>query len=331
MSKSLLIPTENDYLDAHGEQAEQKEYNELWTNKLSKERDENGQLKFPWTFEVVQGFFKQSDPATDDRTFNYVNEHMGRLKTWEQITGELLKLNQEAPDDVEYKLLFLARHGQGYHNTIVEKYSIELWNKELHKLGDYDGIHYGPDPELTEKGIKQAQENHQLWEDEIKNGAPIPDKFYVSPLQRSCNTLKITWDGLKPDSKTPFIKEKLRETIGKNLCDKRSSKSIIKDRFGIYGFNTDGITEEEDVYFTDTRESMVDQSIRINEFLQELFNSDCNKDGKVDKKLSLSNIFISTHSHAGTIRAFLNVLFHRNFTISTGGMIPVVVKGKKRF
>ncbi|KAI5951057.1 PMU1 [Candida jiufengensis] len=330
MSKSLLIPTENDYLDAHGDQTEQKEYNELWKNKLSKERNSQGELIFPWSFEVVQGFFKQSDESTDDRTFNYVNEHMGRLKSWEDITGELLKLNQQAPDNVEYKLLFLARHGQGYHNTIVEKYGLEQWEKKLHKLGDYEGVHYGPDPELTEIGQKQAKENHDLWEKEIKLGAPIPDKFYVSPLQRSCNTLKITWDGLKPDSKIPYVKEKLRETIGKNLCDKRSSKSIIKDRFGIYGFNTDGIIEEEDTFFTDIRETMVEQSIRINEFLQELFSSDCDSNGKVNKEKSIENIFISTHSHAGTIRAFLNVLFHRNFTISTGGMIPVVIKGTKR-
>ncbi|CAI5756880.1 unnamed protein product [Candida verbasci] len=325
--KSLLIPTESDYIDAHGDTKPEEQFRETW-NKLRLEKDANGNYKYPWDFEVVQGFFKQSDDSTDDRVFNYALDHMGRLKSWKEIVSDLEKLNSEAPDNVEYKLLILARHGEGWHNRVVNKHGLEAWDNKYHALTTDGEITYAPDPELTDIGIKQAQENRDLWKKEIELGAPIPSKFFVSPLQRSSNTLVITWQDLKPKDKQPIVVEKIRETIGKNLCDKRSSKTIIDQRFGKYGFKTDGIVEE-DIYFGDERESMTHQSMRINEFLQDLFESDC-KNGKVDKNLAKENIAISTTSHAGTIRCFINVLNHRKFTISTGGMIPIVCRGTRR-
>ncbi|KAI3402692.2 PMU1 [Candida oxycetoniae] len=328
---SLLIPTYNDYTDAHEGSAQQEQYYKEW-EKLKTKRNDQGRLEFPWDFEVVQGFFKQSDPNTNDEVFNYATDHMGRLKPWSEIISRLSEMNRSAPENVEYKLLFLARHGNGYHNFVVEKYGIEAWSAKYHSMEEVDGIRYAPDPELTELGIAQAEENHQFWVSELNEGAPIPSKFYVSPLQRSCKTLQITWKDLKPQDKHPLVVEKIRETIGLNLCDKRSSKSKINERFGKFGYNTDGITEEEDVYFTyDKRETMIEQSVRVNEFLQQLFESDCYTDGKVNKSLAEESTFISTHSHAGTIRCFLNVIKHRNFTISTGGMIPVVIKGTRRY
>ncbi|KAG5421250.1 PMU1 [Candida metapsilosis] len=326
---SLLIPTENDYLDAHAGQEQQQQYKQLWQTKLKNKRGSEGQLEFPWEFETVPGFFKQSDAATDDAVFNYATDHMGRLQSWEDIIQQLTQLNQEAPGNVEYKLLFLARHGNGYHNQVVETYGLDRWNRELHKLSNIDGIEYAPDPQLTSLGMAQAEENHQLWQQELKEGAPIPSKFFVSPLQRSCQTLQITWADLKPKGIVPHVDELIRETIGKNLCDKRSPKRVIQQRFP--DFNTDGVVDEEDVLFGEERESMIDQSIRINKFLQNLFDSDYDlKEDKVDKTLAKEHAFIATYSHAGTIRCFINVLGHRNFTISTGGMLPVVVKGTRR-
>ena len=74
---------------------------------------------------------------------------------------------------------------------------------------------------------------------------------------------------------------------------------------------------------------MPEQSLRLNGYLQDLFEQDC-KSGKVDKKLAVDNIFISTTSHSGTIRSVINVVGHRNFTVSTGGMLPIVVKATRR-
>lgn len=37
-------------------------------------------------------------------------------------------MNGESGDGVEYKLLFLGRHGQGYHNVAEEFYGTEMWD-----------------------------------------------------------------------------------------------------------------------------------------------------------------------------------------------------------
>ncbi|KAG7663605.1 PMU1 [[Candida] subhashii] len=326
--QSLLVPTQDDYDDAHADTEAELKYHETFRTFLKDEKDENGNWVYPWSFEVVQGFFKQSDPATNDLKFNYAWEHMGRLKSWEDIISELKELNDNANENESYKLIFCARHGQGYHNLIVQKYGIQAWIDKYHALSTDGEYTWAPDPNLTETGVKQSEENNELWKQELSLGAPMPSKFFVSPMQRSSRTFVNTWDDIKPKDVHPVVKEKIRETLGKNLCDQRSPKRVIDERFGKYGFITDELVEE-DIYFTETRETMVEQSIRVNQFVQELFESDVTN-GIVDKEKKQAHTFISTTSHAGTIRCFINVFQHRHFTISTGGMIPIVVKATRR-
>ncbi|RLV93939.1 putative phosphoglycerate mutase [Spathaspora sp. JA1] len=326
--QSLLIPTQGDFDDAHGDVEEELKYDEHYKTERQA-KDESGNWIYPWNFEVVSGFFKQTDPKTDDLKFNYSFENMGRLKSWEDIISELQQLNENASDNESYKLIFFARHGQGYHNLVIQKYGLQAWLDKYHAMTTDGETTWAPDAALTETGIKQAQENNQLWKQEIRLGAPIPSKFYVSPMQRSSNTCVLTWNDIKSQDQRPVVKEKLRETVGTNLCDMRSTKTVIDQRFGQYGFVTDEIVEQ-DIYFTDVRETMVEQSIRVNQFLQELFEQDLQNDGAVDKTKAHEKTFVSTTSHAGTIRCFINVLKHRHFTISTGGMIPIVIKATRR-
>lgn len=103
--QSLLTPTKTDYSDAHGNSEGAQQYKEKWI-KIKHQRDENGNLKYPWDFEVVHGFFVQSDMSTDDFGFNHTFQNMGRKKSWEDIKAELIQLNNEAPDNVQYKLIF---------------------------------------------------------------------------------------------------------------------------------------------------------------------------------------------------------------------------------
>lgn len=327
---SLLIPTTNDYDDAHGQESEEVVYQEK-LSQLSDSMNSNGNLVYPWAFETVNGFFKQSDPTTDDLEFNYATEDFGKTKSWPQMMEEIEKLNKEAGENECYKLLFLARHGQGFHNVCVNKYGAEEWYRKWHSMRTDGEMVWAPDPMLTELGINQAKENNQAWKAQIAKGAPIPSKFFVSPLQRSSHTLVYTWNDIKPEEKRPLVTESIRETMGLNLCDKRSSASVIRERFGKYGFILDELTEEDESYLPDTREKLHEQAIRVNGFLQNLFNEDWNDaTSATDPLKKLQNSVISTTSHAGTIRCFIMVLGHRHFTISTGGMIPIVVKGTRR-
>ena len=102
--QSLLTPTKTDYSDAHGNSEGAQQYKEKWI-KIKHQRDENGNLKYPWDFEVVHGF---SSRAICPQTI------LGLIilfktwveKSWEDIKAELIQLNNEAPDNVQYKLIF---------------------------------------------------------------------------------------------------------------------------------------------------------------------------------------------------------------------------------
>lgn len=320
---SLLIPSECDYEDAHA----QPEIEQLYQKKLQQVTE---QEDLKWTFETVQGFFKQSDPATQDLLFRYTEDHLGRVLSWDEIRARLHDLNLAAADNEVYKLVFCARHGQGYHNYVVDKYGIDAWNEKWYALGTDGDVTFGPDPMLTELGIAQAKENNEVWRKEIElHGGSVPSKFYVSPLQRSCWTLKYTWDGLKPASTRPLIMESIRETIGKNLCDKRSSKSVIQQRFPDYDIEP-GFSEDDQL-FTSERETSEDLCIRVNRFCQGLFEKDWDASkNAVAKQRAIDGSIINTTTHAGTIRSFIVVFGHRRFTISTGGMVPIVVKATRK-
>ncbi|KAG2736952.1 hypothetical protein G9P44_001042 [Scheffersomyces stipitis] len=327
---SLLIPTQNDYEDAHGELEAEREYYEYF-EKVKDQKDDNGNYIYPWDFEVVEGFFRQSHPETDDSVFNYALEDFGRTKSWPELIADLKQLNEAANDNEIYKLIFFARHGQGYHNVCVNKYGVEEWKRKWHSLKTDGEIVWAPDSNLTDLGIAQAKENKEAWKREIEKGAPIPSKFYVSPLQRSSRTLVHTWDDIKPRDIKPIVAESIRETLGVNLCDKRSTKTVIEERFGEYGFVLpEDVTEEDTLFQSDYRETMLEQTVRVSKFLHSLFDEDLAAHGGVDRAKSHKHSFVSTTSHAGTIRCFIIALKHRHFTISTGGMIPIVVKATRK-
>lgn len=278
------------------------------------------QLAEYWTFEIVPGYFKQSDKDTDDTTYDNNKEHFGRQKGWKEILSDLDELNSSAGADESYKVFFLARHGQGYHNVAHLKYGDEKWNEYWSKLYGDDELVWGPDPELTVLGLQQAAENNHQWKAEVEAGAPIPTKFFSSPFRRSIDTLIGTWkDIVELTDIKPLILEDLRETIGVHTCDMRSTKTIIKNKYESLGFIIENGFQEEDVYWKkDYRESNAEQAIRINRSFQHIFSNTPKEDA-----------LVSVTSHSGSIRTQLMVLGHRSFAIGTGGMIPVFVKAKK--
>lgn len=324
---STLIPTQNDYDDAHGLPELAVDYKKSMEERKN-DRDANNKPLYPWKFEVVKGFFKQAEDDTDDFKFRYTQDHLGRIKLWQEITAALEQLNATSGDNESYKLIFLARHGQGFHNVCVNKYGMDAWRQKWRRETTDGEIVFAPDPMLTELGIRQAKENNAAWKEEVQLGAPIPLKFYVSPLQRSSWTLVHTWDGIT--NAEPLVTESIREKLHVNLCDKRSPKRVIEERFGKYNFRLeDGFTEEDEIFQDHDRETLVQQSFRVNKFLQQLFDEEWNG-SKVDKAQAQKNSVISTTSHAGTIRAFITALGHRQFTISTGGMLPVIVRATRK-
>lgn len=275
-----------------------------------------------WTFEIVPNYFKQLSQETDETTFNYFKEHFGKLKPWKEILADLRKLNKEAEGSrVVYKVLFLGRHGQGYHNLANLKYGEKAWNEYWLKICGDGEIVWAPDPELTELGNAQAKDNYHQFKIELADGLQVPSKWYSSPFRRSVDTLIGTWDEIV-DLKAvgPLIMEDLRETIGVHFCDKRSPRSVIADKYVDRGFIIEDGFEEEDVYFKDDyREKVWEQALRQNRAFQHIFEN-----------TSADDDILSVTSHSGSIRTQLMVLGHRPFAIGTGGIIPVFVKATRK-
>lgn len=316
-TKSLLIPDSSDFKDAHSH----KDHDEIYNSVL------DSRYELPWRFSHVKGMFRQTVPEIDDMKFNYVFEDFGVITDWDDTVKRLRKLNKPKLSDrltlgkktkTKYKLLLLGRHGEGFHNLAARKYKGKEWIDKWRFLGTDGVINWGPDPELTEKGKLQAAENEVFLKSQLLKGMPIPSKFFVSPLKRSVETMFIEWEGLVEE---PMVVESLRETIGMNLCHKRSKKSIIQQGYPSLSFEQDFPEDDVlDTRYSHEREMLWQQFIRINLFLQDIFG---NKLGVTDE-----DEVISITCHAGTIRAFITVVGHRNFTIPKGGMIPILVKAE---
>ncbi|KAG0683882.1 hypothetical protein C6P40_004412 [Pichia californica] len=308
----------------------------LYNEKLNKRNPE-------WSFSIVPGFFKQSAPETDDLTYNSFDDHLGLSDglTWPSLVAKLDELNKSSdPSKERYKLIFSARHGQGYHNLAVQIFGIDEWNNHYSHLEGAttpDGIklNWAPDPFLTEKGQNQAKLMNATLKKEIKDfNCPLPTKLFSSPFTRSCQTLYITMDGIcmnnkiedsekpliAPSRLTPLIKEDLRETIGEHLCDKRSDKSTIEKRLNGWDFRFENGFQHDDIYYKDDwREPIHEQALRANSFLQDVFSND---------EYVNDQIVYST-SHSGEMKALIIATGHRQYAVPTAGMIPMLIKAVK--
>lgn len=108
-------------------------------------------------FSTVTGFFLQDEPSTDPSTIDYVSfqrisnevrfpsdlqsqakENFGLItdasstldSQWERFKHKIQELNNLGGSSVQYKVLFLGRHGQGVHNVAEQKYG-KAWDVSL--------------------------------------------------------------------------------------------------------------------------------------------------------------------------------------------------------
>ncbi|QSZ31660.1 hypothetical protein DSL72_001227 [Monilinia vaccinii-corymbosi] len=285
-------------------------------------------------FRNVVGYFLQDDQDTDSETFNYTTTNFGlkdrvydtdpefdpeRQKTqWERFENHVIKLNNQAPENVQYKVLYLGRHGEGYHNIKETEVGKEAWDCYWSHL-DGDANSTWADSQLAPTGVAQALVANEFWEKLIttQNISP-PQSYYVSPLTRCLETCSLTFSSLSfPHSSPPFIptiKELLREGISSHTCDRRRSKTYIHNLAPTWKFEPKFL--EEDPYwranYSETQEA---ENRRFKTLLDDIFMND-------------DSTFISLSSHSGAINTILRVISHRPFPLRTGAVIPVLIKGQ---
>ncbi|KAI4277209.1 MAG: hypothetical protein L6R35_006159 [Caloplaca aegaea] len=284
-------------------------------------------------YTTVTGYFLQDEAATNASTFSFTDTNFGLInrtyptdvnydprgkKTqWQRFANQVFKLNRDTPRGTQYRLLYLGRHGEGYHNAAESYHGTPAWNC-YYSLLDGNGTVTWDDARLTPAGVTQALTVNAYWASQIKTQkVPTPQNYYTSPLTRCLSTANLTFSGLKLPRRHPFVptvKEFFREGISGHTCDRRGSKSYIQNAFPSYKIEP-GFTETDQLWKAFLQETEVDQDIRSRTVLDDVFSMD-------------RATYISITSHSGEIASLLRVLGHRPFRLATGAVIPVLVKAE---
>ncbi|KAL4076311.1 histidine phosphatase superfamily [Scleroderma citrinum] len=243
-------------------------------------------------YETVVGYFVQDrpEPAQLPARFGLIDDSPDR---WTRFKASIQQLNVDTLDPVQYKVFFLGRHGEGYHNVALPKHGRQAWDDYWSKLNG------------------QVDEVHAEWQKEHRFGIPLPDKLYCSPLTRAIQTNERTFSGLLPGDRKTVIVENIRELLGIHTCDKRRTRSYIQETFPEYVIE-EGFAEEDQLWNPDIRETCNDIDVRAKEVLDMIFECD-------------TEHFISITAHGGFIKAFLRVTGHLEWSLPPG----VVIKASR--
>jgi len=271
-------------------------------------------------FSIIPGFFVQDNASTVQSIpprFGLVDDTPDR---WHSFVDKLKKLNEEAPDRTSYKVIFAGRHGEGWHNVAMAKYSKEDWNDHLAaQIGDGNLV-WGPDPMLTSVGEGQAAYANAMWKQELASNIPLPSKLYCSPLTRALKTCMITFDPIMDFKSLPIgrkllIVENCRERYGVSTCDQRRSRSYILSTFGEKVDVEETLAEEDVLFKSDDRETYEHVAERVRAVLDRVFEEG-NKD----------DLVISITAHNGWMNTLISVTGHARYELPTGGVLPMVIK-----
>lgn len=188
----------------------------------------------------------------------------------------------------------MGRHGEGFHNAAETFFGTPAWNCYYSELQGNGTVTWA-DAKLTDVGVQQATRVKKFWSHLIKDEKITPpETYYSSPLYRCLDTAKITFTGLDLPRRSPFvpiIKEFLREGISAHTCDRRSTKSYIKQNFP--GFKFEKGFRENDPYWTELfAEPRANQDVRSKAVLDDIFSSN-------------DSTYISITSHSGEIASLL--------------------------
>ena len=265
------------------------------------------------TYATTTGYFLQDDPSTNATTFDFMSTNFGlinrtyatdgrdphHLTQWQRFERQVAQLNHEAPHSTQYKLLYMGRHGDGYHNDAQAYYGTPAWNCYYSELDGNSTVTWS-DAHLSPLGVTQALAVNAFWASEIEyQKIPTPQTYYTSPLTRCLQTANYTFNGLDLPAKYPFIpevKEYFREGISGHTCDRRSNKTYIHDLFPTYTIEP-GFTFSDELWEALHGETNDDQDIRSKKVLDEIFFTD-------------KSTYISITSHSGEIASILRGQLH---------------------
>ncbi|KAG9004068.1 hypothetical protein FRB90_011057 [Tulasnella sp. 427] len=269
------------------------------------------------TYVAVPGFFKQDKSNADPDKIGPAPNRFGLIDShkhyWSTFEKKISKLNKKSDEDTSYKVLYLARHGEGFHNVGMDYYGEDEWDRKWGRKNGNGTITWGPDAQLTDNGVAQAERVHSLWQRELERGGgiPLPTALYVSPLVRALHTFQITFAGILDSTSEPLIIENLRDSYGLRTADLRHNKTWIREQYPTYKFE-DGFTEQDELWMKDERETDEHTEKRVK--------------GVLDKILSTDDTYLAVVAHSKVVEATFNITKHQDFDVPTGGVVPIVLK-----
>lgn len=246
---------------------------------------------------------------------------------------ELYDAIPEDTEDTHYKLLLLARHGQGYHNYSMQKYGLKLWDDYWSLLeGDEGGSWL--DSRLTEVGRNQVSNTgEEILVPLVDQIGFLPHIFFTSPMRRCLETFVYSWNHVFTkypemiDGPIVYnnVIENLRENLGSHTCDKRVDHSEAVEEYQDFktksGHTVRWIYEEkypekDNLWEVDHRETPDELDVRTRKGLQSLFSLASSK-----------HKFLSLTCHEGVINSVLRNLQHPGVQkLQTSETVAVVVK-----
>lgn len=283
---------------------------------------------------ALPGYFQSFPNNECQNTDSQQTNPCGLLNhdNWSQLYTSIPK---DTPTH-QYKLLLLARHGQGFHNAATDRYGSEAWDSYWCSLpGDEHGSWV--DSKLTDLGQRQVSETgSQILLPIVLQLGFLPHKFYSSPLRRCLETYIGSWGevlSVKTDMSQEneihiSIIEELRELFNGYTCNHRvpHSQAIkeyqhCKTHSGVQ-LNwkyEEGYPELDELWTPTLRESkaMIDQRISV------ALN-------KVLTPLTSDERFISVTCHAYVIESILRVVNHPCVdNLGTAKIVPLVIEIEK--
>lgn len=150
------------------------------------------------------------------------------------------------------KNLYLIRHGHSLHNELFNKIGVQAFR-----------IPATIDAPLTNEGHLQSIELGQSWRN--KNEIEL---VLVSPLTRTLDTAM----NIFGDTDIPMVSEEfLREyPIGEDTCNKRSSLTILKNKYPRIDFNL--ISDQDTLWTSEYRETIDELEQRLDKMVKYLQN-----------------------------------------------------------
>jgi len=145
------------------------------------------------------------------------------------------------------KSLYLIRHGHSLHNELFHKIGVQAFR-----------IPATIDSPLTQEGHLQSIELGQSWQS--KKDIEL---VLVSPLTRTLETCM----NIFGDTEIPIISQEfLREyPIGEDTCNKRSSLTLLKNKFPKIDFKLD--IDQDTLWREDYKENMIELEQRLDKMI----------------------------------------------------------------